>query len=134
MNNCEMMYESFCKYFPSEIDNVYEYREDSLTPYELILKYHNGSIYIFNTLHNSIRKIQDNIDNISEDEWKREFGRRLRRQLSYKGYTQSEFANLLEVTQPIVNGYINGKNIPSSYVLRKMATILGCSMDDLCFR
>lgn len=130
----ESMFRNFCMYFPSEVNNVKHYRVDPMIPNELILQCQDGSVYIYNDYKNTIRKIIQNSDELTEEERRSEFGRKLRYLISKNGYTQAEFADLVGISQPILNGYITGRNTPSFTVVCRLSDILGCSTDDLRYK
>lgn len=47
------------------------------------------------------------------------------------GLTQIEFAEAIGVTQSTVSQWEGGKICPNTAKLRKLAAVLGCSVDDL---
>ena len=47
------------------------------------------------------------------------------------GLTQTELAKKLGVSQPAIAYWENGVRTPNVYVLKKMAEIFGCPIDDL---
>ena len=48
-----------------------------------------------------------------------------------KGITQRELAEKLGVTQPTITQYETGARKPDIVMLKKIATILGCTTDQL---
>lgn len=47
------------------------------------------------------------------------------------GFTQAEVAEAVGVTQSTVSQWEGGKTYPNIAKLRKLAAVLGCSVDDL---
>ena len=47
------------------------------------------------------------------------------------GITQTELARKIGVSQPAVAYWESGARTPNVYILKKMAEIFGCSVDDL---
>lgn len=60
-------------------------------------------------------------------------GEKLRRIRERKGMYQSELAEKLGVQQRDVSYWETGKRLPSVLMLRKIAKILGCTMEDLVY-
>lgn len=63
------------------------------------------------------------------DQLKKEFSKRLRIELRRKNMTQTELADLVDMSRAQINHYIKGKRLPSYYNLSKIVAALGCSMD-----
>lgn len=127
----EVLFENFSLYFPSEVENVKSYEQDSTMPFELRLEFKDGSIHIFNELDNTICTIQRDPCGMTEKEWRKEFGRRLHNLITLKGWNQGMFAEIVGISPTNLSAYINGRNMPGFYVVDKMARALECSLDDL---
>jgi len=69
---------------------------------------------------------------MTEQEWKNEFARRLRR-IAYrnKKYNQRELAEASGINEVTVSRYYNGLRSPSSDNLIKLAKALDCTIDEL---
>lgn len=68
----------------------------------------------------------------NRDEFKEQFGERLREARKRKGIRhQKELADLIGVTLASINYYESGERIPDAYTLRKLSETLGCSTDYL---
>ena len=63
--------------------------------------------------------------------WAREFGRRLRKRLYFRGISQAEVAKHCGVSQPTVSKWLTGKTIPDVYKLTTLAELLGCTSADI---
>ncbi|MGN0960620.1 MAG: helix-turn-helix domain-containing protein [Christensenellales bacterium] len=48
-----------------------------------------------------------------------------------KKMTQTQLADLIGVTSNAVSQYESGKRIPKIHILKKIANVLGCTIDDL---
>lgn len=59
------------------------------------------------------------------------FGQTLIKELRRIGMTVTEFANKMDVSAKTVYSWINGKNNPYLYNLKKMAKVFGCDLDSL---
>lgn len=123
------IYKNFEMNFPLIAKDIVEYRSVSKT--ELIIKSIDGDIFLYDDVYRSIRKLPKNSNDMSEKECKNEFGIRLFKIMSRQGITQAELSHMTGIQQPILSGYITGKNSPSFYKVDKIAKALGCSTDDL---
>ena len=50
-----------------------------------------------------------------------------------RGLTQSDLSDLTGLSQPQLSRYINGKTLPSAFVVEKLAKALKCNVDDFYF-
>lgn len=128
----DLLVNNFLLYFPTE--NVhgieFDYNEN-FNPFELLIKYPDGTVKVYDDSNRSIRIIYFDQENISDEAWKKEFARRVKWKMRRKGYTQEELAEELGTTQAMISGYLNGKNIPSFRFVTKLAKILDCTPNDL---
>jgi transcriptional regulator with XRE-family HTH domain len=76
-------------------------------------------------LHGAATMPSQNIDQLTE------FGKRLVKLRKDAGYTQTELANELGVTQRMVSYYEGHAEYPPSAMLPKMAALLGVTADQL---
>lgn len=79
----------------------------------------------------SIEALDDMHRGNTEEKWRIEFSIRLNREMKRAGYDQCSLAEDTGLTQGVITKYVNGLRIPSSYNLKKIATALGISTDDL---
>lgn len=61
----------------------------------------------------------------------KDFGRRLKELRTVQGLNQTQFAKRVNLTQAAISQFEDGKRIPSSGALQKIATGLGLSFDEL---
>jgi len=66
-----------------------------------------------------------------KDEGLKEFGKRLKTLRTAQGFTQAQLAKKVKLTQAAISQFEDGKRIPSSSALQKIATGLGLSLDEL---
>jgi transcriptional regulator with XRE-family HTH domain len=62
---------------------------------------------------------------------RRAFGRRLRAKRAARGLSLSEFARRADVAKPTAWGWEHGDYSPSMGSLRRITTVLDCTVDDL---
>lgn len=59
------------------------------------------------------------------------FAYKLKRKLKEKNISQSELARRIDVTDTTVSRYIKGDAYPRPLLLRRIANVLDCSIEDL---
>ena len=68
---------------------------------------------------------------ISRDEYARAFSKRLRRAAVERDMTNKEIAARADLHTCTVSAYLNGKAIPTAFVLAKLCVALGCDANAL---
>ena len=66
-----------------------------------------------------------------DQEWNREFSRRLRCKMNERLIKQKALCELTDISQPSMSKYMKGFQVPNSYELHKIARALECSTDEL---
>lgn len=118
--NFELRYPSIARSMVScEEDGVYDY----------IIKTDDGCMYIYDCLDESIKKIVDDPRRMTEEDFRRETGRRIKRMMRRRQLTESELSDATGISQVMLSRYITGKSSPSFYNISKIATALNC---DIC--
>lgn len=125
----EIMLLSFEAEFPSEAKRVVRYWE--YCTYELAVQLDDGKVLIYDNMNHSIRRAPTYGEELTEQELKTEFGRRLQRLLYSRGMTQEDLANVTGISQAMISQYITGRVNPSFAKVDKICRVLGCSMDKL---
>lgn len=118
-------------YFPSISENMVSYEYDG--GYGITILSDDGRKLYYDDLNNAIRYLPSNKDALTEDEYRIEFGYRLRNMMGIKGINQLELSNRTGISQPQLSNYMSGKNTPSNYIVRKIARALDCSIDELSY-
>ena len=67
---------------------------------------------------------------MSDEELKKEFSKRLLRAIRRRGLTQTQLAEMSDISRVQISHYINGKMLPSFYNLQKIVAALNSSMDE----
>lgn len=99
--------------------------------WELVVETIDGERFLYDDLTQSVYTLAS-IDEVqTEEKFCRQFGRTLRRELLHKGMTQGDLAEATGLSQGLVSYYIQGKRSPSFYNIKKIADVLGCSIDYL---
>lgn len=106
-----------------------------LNEWDLLIEFYNGKKVIldrFTGYHKTI--FYNNLNELTEEQEKKEFAYRLRSLMNRKRITQEQLADKLNTTQVMISRYVRGETIPSAITLRKIAKALDCSMDDFFYR
>ena len=122
------MYESFEMYFPILAERVISYHSNER--HELIVKMDDGTSAVYDYVDKELRFLPSNPNNMTKMEFSKEFGFRLRKKLKRVGITQSELCDIVGISQPQLSEYINGKKVPSFYIIDKIAKALNCSVEE----
>ena len=102
-----------------------------LNDWDLLIVFKNGKKILYDTYNNFHRNITySNVNELTDEQEKKEFAYRLRSIMGRKWITQEELAKKLGTSQAMVSRYVSGKAIPGGIMLRNMSKILNCSMDD----
>ena len=128
------MYANLEALFPSIVEDMISYRENG--PFELIVELSNGQCVAYDHIEQTIRYLPINHkDGMTEEDYRNEFGIRLRKIMYRKGISQTELADSIGSTQTQISHYMTGRSTPSSYKLYKIARALDCSIEELnCVR
>jgi DNA-binding XRE family transcriptional regulator len=116
----------------ASLDDVEEFRE--LNEWDLYILFNNGKKVVFDRFSGYYKDIfYDNIHEITEELETKEFAYRLRSLMGRNNITQDELAEMIGVSRPMISNYVRGMSIPSVMVVRKMAKVFGCSLDDFFY-
>ena len=123
---------SMCKnlkdYFPSIARDAVEYEECG--PWELRVIVSSGASYSYDDMHKTIRRLPRDRNNMTEDEFRNEFGIRLRKYIERKHISQAELSDRTGISEVCISKYINGTRTPSFYMADKIARALDCSTEE----
>ena len=110
-------------------DDVEEYRE--LNEWDLLIIFKDGRRFIYDRFTNAFKGVYyDNINEITEEQERREFAYRLRSLMGRRWINQDQLAEMIGTTQPMISRYVRGEAVPNAITLRKIAKALEYSMDD----
>lgn len=100
-----------------------ELADGDVVEYDYILKTAN--------IARSIDELEGRHRGDSEDKWRMEFARRLHRKLLTRGISQDELSLRTGISAGAISKYANGKSTPSTYNLKKIVCVIGCTIADL---
>lgn len=119
---------NFQLYFPSIAKHMTSYRDYG--DFEIVVECDDGYTFAYDDLDKTIRMLPNDSDTMTEEMWRREFGRRLRKRMVRNGLTQFDLANKIGVSQAMLSNYMTGRSMPSLLIADKLARALNCSIDD----
>lgn len=100
---------------------------------ELLIETRDGDRYIYDDLDKTFRKVSKDSNDVTEEEFRREFGYRLQTIMFRRGLTQDELSERSGVSRASISSYMRGKSSPTFYTLRKLARAMGCSIEDFSY-
>lgn len=110
-------------------DDILQVKE--LNEWDLLIEFRNGKKVIYDRYTGYHKNIfHNNINELTEEQEKKEFAYRLRSIMGRKWINQEQLAEMTNTSQVMISRYVSGKSIPSLMMGRKIAKALGCSMDD----
>lgn len=119
------LYQNFKRYAPSfQEDEIRSIDQISPTEIQIILNDDTRIIYDDSMRGIYVERDYSEDNPRTKEEWCLEFSKRLAHAMRRKGYTQTDLANILDVSPVMVNGWVNGKHIPRLDMVVKIAHIL----------
>lgn len=133
-NENQFVTKRFKLLFPSYADEIIrcKYIGDG----ETIFYIRDGSKVIFDDLEGSATYIAPRDSNdicLSEEEWRREFARKLKRKLKLRYMTQKELASLTGISYASLRKYMHAESTPNAYILNKISKVLKCHDAELIY-
>ena len=123
----DLIFEHMAAEFPFLAREAVEYHSEGYE--ELVVKLRDGQYILYDDFSRTFRRLPPSY-NLSEEDFKIEFGNRLCKLMALKGINQIELAERTGITQPALSNYISGKTNPHFYAVDKIAKVLGCSVDE----
>ncbi len=127
----EQLIRNFSVYYPQEAERTIAYYYNKQI-HELIFVLDNNRVGYYDENENLVHYIFNNRNSISNDEYKKEFGRRLSKLIWYKT-TQGDLSRVTGLTQGMISHYITGRSVPTLINIIKIANALDCPVDVLMF-
>ena len=119
--------DDFNKWLPSIARHAISYHEGYRA--ELIIELDDGDWISYDGFNRTVRNLPFDSNDMSEIEFRREFGIRLSDIMWHKGVSETRLAELTGISQVSISNYITGKTTPSFYIVDKIAKVLGCSTE-----
>lgn len=127
------MFNEFASLYPNEAEKVIDWYPSGR--FLITVRLSDGSRLKYNMFEKSIRYYvradEDEREYMNEDEWRKEFGTRLRDLLKLKGITNAALARIINTHPNMITKYIRGESLPNTYMMALIARTLNCSVSDL---
>lgn len=105
---------------------------DEINEWDLLIIFRDGRKILFDRFNGYHKNINhDSINELTEEQEKKEFAYRLRSLMGRNRITQEMLADEINTSQVMISRYVRGEVIPSVIVARRIAKVIGCSLDDL---
>jgi DNA-binding XRE family transcriptional regulator len=114
-------------------EEVAELKE--LNEWDLLIVFHSGKKVVLDRYTGYHKDVfYNSVNELTEEQEKKEFAYRLRSLMNRKWITQEQLAEQINTSQVMISRYVRGETIPSAIILRKIAKALDCSMDDFFYQ
>lgn len=123
INSAKFNMDYFLNHHPTISENEIE-SYMYISPYDIFIKFMNGSKFIYDQSNNYLRPIYFKDNNLTEEEFKREFSYRLTTYMERHYISQKDMAERIGVSYVMMNRYCKGLVIPNLYKVQLMAQIL----------
>lgn len=124
----DRLYDDFIFYTKIDESEIVDIKQ--LNMFDLQVKLNDG-IYIYDNFTNGIRRLPDNIDNMTDKEMTNDFMYRLNAMRKRKGYTLKDLSEITGISLPTLSRYANGESTPTVINIRKLVEALHCRVEDL---
>lgn len=105
-----------------------------LNKWDLLIVFANGRKVIYDRFNNCYQNIfYKDVNEITEEQEKKEFAYKLRSLMNRKWVTQEQLAEDIGTSQVMISRYVRGEVMPSVLIVRKIAKALNCSIDDFFY-
>lgn len=130
----EKIISDFKVWYPNLYNQTVECRPSGR--YSILVSLADGSKIEFDSFDNTIRNVtklygSNPIENMDEETWRKEFGRKLRRAISDRGINQETLSNRLGISRQMLTRYVRGMSTPSGYNVSRLSEILDCDIREL---
>lgn len=102
--------------------------------YTLIILYENGQRELFDLYNHTRRYIDYESDMLTTEETRKEFKYILSRLMDIFGYSQDDLSEKLNVSRKTIARYLSGQSLPGYLILKRLADLFNCTVDDLYFK
>lgn len=97
----------------------------------ITVKLDDGMLMEYNSIDNTIRRIQTGDCKKDVDMLRKEIGHNLKQLISTRGISQSEIAERCGITEAMLSRYVRGTSMPGLDKVYSLAAILGCRTIDI---
>lgn len=133
MKQYNRMLEAYKAWYPTLYDKTLECRPSGR--YRILALLNDGAKVEFDSIDNSIRNVSryyaKDSNEVDEEAWRKEFGRKLKQAMIDRGISQENLADSIGISRQMMSRYVRGTSTPSGYNLTLLATVLDCDVREL---
>ena len=124
----ERLKKHFIKEFPKTAEHADTYEYSGLEELTITLK--GGSKVLYDDVCKSCRVLPEDCDNMTEQETRDEFRKRLHSMMKYFNVTSKELSERTGISTQMLSNYLTGKSCPNWYAVDRIAKALDVSTED----
>ena len=131
-------YEQILNSYKTWHPRLYEHTLECMpsSRYCIVASLDDGSKIEYNDLDNSIREVTrfyicESSNELDEESWRKEFGRKLRTIIAERGISQEHLSEMTGISRQMLSRYVRGNSTPSGYILARLAEVLECDVREL---
>ena len=128
----ENTFRVFEDYYPDYAIRVID--QKNIGDMETVFVLDDGNKILFNEIGATIRFIRplpSGQTRLTDEQWLKEFSRRVKKKMRLRGLTQTDLAEKLDISIVTTNRYVNGKRKPDYLLLQDLANILKCNINEI---
>lgn len=124
----ERLKKHFIKEFPKTAELAEEYFLTGLD--ELTVELQSGSKVLYDDVCKSCRVLPEDCNNMTEQETRDEFRKRLHSIMKYYKVTSKQLSERTGISTQVLSNYLTGKSCPNWYAVDRIAKALDVSTED----
>lgn len=106
--------------------------ETVLSGTEVVYEIDDGRKILYEEIGDKLIRVgRTGLDRVTDEMWKKEFSRRLRKMSSKAGYYLKDLATAVGVSEFTMSAYATGKRIPNACIIQRIADVLNCDVSYL---
>ena len=129
----EDKYEEFKERHPYLVDHVRSIHPRGESGIRVTLD--DGTKYDYGSIGGGVRRVVNyspsNVEHITDDSCRKAFVYKVTELMEARGFTQQTLAEYSGVSKGAISKYLNEKATPSFTAVMRIATALGCTLDEL---
>lgn len=128
----EPVLRKFEEYYPHLLSGMLDWYPSGRNEITVHLK--NQDTLIYNFVTNDIRRngiSETDADDITEDEWRKIFSKKLIDKMYYANISQWRLSELTGISEVSISKYMNGRATPSGFNIDRICRALKCSVSEL---
>lgn len=133
-NYWEPVFNEFIDMYPELAEDIIDWYPSAQL--EITVKLRDGRKFAYDWMAKaawSIHDPEDDLEELSEMDWRTIFSKNLLRKMRNIGMSQDDLSCITGISQVAISKYIHCKSTPSTYNVGKIAKALKCSIGELTY-